>query len=302
MAQCPVVAVHAGAGARGPEFDERHEDYRSALLTTVERAKAVLEAGGNAVEAVQAAVMFMEDAVDFFNAGRGSTLCADGSVEMAAALMRGGDRAAGAVAAVTRARHPICAARTVLDHSPHVLLVGPAADAHAAGAGVEQRDPSYFVTERQRGGWTRRVLDVERGTVGAVCLDADGELAAATSTGGVRGQLPGRVGDTPLLGAGTWADEHVAVSCTGDGEAFIRAGAARMVGRPRRGRSPTGRRDRPRARRRRRARRPGRPDRRGPAGRGGDAVHRRRHAPRRLARRAGARCVGRLAESRVARR
>jgi L-asparaginase / beta-aspartyl-peptidase len=225
----PVVLIHAGAGGRSREIDQRQREYREALLTTLAKARVVLEAGGSAVDAAQAAVMFMEDQVEFFNAGRGSTLCADGSVEMSAAIMRGSDREAGAVASIRHARYPIAAARAVLDTSPHVLLVADAADRHAATAGAEQRDPAYFITDRQQ----RRLADepsrFERGTVGAVCLDADGTLAAATSTGGMRGQLPGRVGDSPLIGAGTWADQRAAISCTGDGEAFIRAGAARQV-------------------------------------------------------------------------
>ena len=225
----PVALIHGGAGGRAREIDQRQPEYRGALLTALARARAVLEADGSAVDAAQAAVMFMEDEVDFFNAGRGSTLCADGSVEMSAAIMRGSDREAGAVAGIRRARYPIAAARAVLDASPHVLLMSAAADRHAAAAGVEQRDPAYFITARQQ----RRLADepsrFERGTVGAVCLDADGTLAAATSTGGMRGQLPGRVGDSPLIGAGTWADRFAAISCTGEGEAFIRAGAARQV-------------------------------------------------------------------------
>jgi beta-aspartyl-peptidase (threonine type) len=171
----------------------------------------------------------MEDEVDLFNAGRGSVLCADGSVEMSAALMRGCDRAAGAVAGVSRARFPILAARAVLERSPHVLLTGATADEHALACGVQQRDPSWFVTERQLRRLAEHGPDVDRGTVGAVCLDAGGGLAAATSTGGRRGQTPGRIGDSPMFGAGTWADARVAVSCTGDGEAFIRAGVARHL-------------------------------------------------------------------------
>ena len=225
----PAVVVHAGAGARRPEIDELQDDYKAALLTTVDRARAVLERGGSAIDAAQAAVMFMEDEVEFFNAGRGAALCSDGSAELSAAIMRGVDRGAGAVAGVTRTRHPILAARAVLDHSPHVLLAGRAGDEFAAAAGAEQRDPSYFVTERQRQRLDTEPPRFERGTVGAVCLDAEGVLAAATSTGGMRGQLPGRVGDSPLIGAGTWADDQVAISCTGDGEAFVRAGAARLL-------------------------------------------------------------------------
>jgi beta-aspartyl-peptidase (threonine type) len=175
---------------------------------------------------VSAAVAYMEDEVEFFNAGRGAVLCADGSAELSAAVMRGGDRRAGAVALLTRTRSPVAAARAVLDHSPYVLLAGPAADDFAAEHDLEQCAPDYFVTERQRARLADRGSEFIPGTVGAVCLDADGALAAATSTGGRRGQLPGRIGDTPTIGAGTWADERVAVSCTGDGESFVRAVAA----------------------------------------------------------------------------
>ena len=225
----PAVVIHAGAGERRPEIDECQAEYRTALLTTVDRARAVLEGGGSAVDAAQAAVMFMEDEVEFFNAGRGAALCSDGTVELSAALMRGSDRGAGAVAAIKRTRYPIAAARAILDRSPHVLLVGAAGDRFAAAAGAEQTDPSYFITERQRDRLVAEPARFERGTVGAVCLDEQGMLAAATSTGGMRGQLPGRVGDSPVIGAGTWADGRVAISCTGDGEAFVRAGAARLL-------------------------------------------------------------------------
>jgi beta-aspartyl-peptidase (threonine type) len=169
---------------------------------------------------------------ELFNAGYGAVLCSDGSVEMSAAVMRGSDRAAGAVAMMRRTRHPIAAALTLLE-APPVLLAGERADDHAAAQGLEQRDPSEFVTDRQRRRlerWLSRGEVADRGTVGAVCLDGDGLLAAATSTGGRLGQRPGRVGDSPLIGAGTWADQHVAISCTGAGEAFIRAGASRLLG------------------------------------------------------------------------
>lgn len=222
----PLVAIHCGAGGRPPEL---RDQYERALATALARARAVLDGGGEALDAAQAAVMATEDEADLLNAGRGSVLCADGTVEMAAAVMRGADRGAGAVTGVRRTRHPILAARAVLDSSPHVLLAGAAADAHAAACGLEQRDPSYFVTERQRRRLGEMGSEFEGGTVGAVCQDRSGGLAAATSTGGRRGQARGRVGDSPLPGAGTWADAQVAVSCTGDGEAFIRAGAARLL-------------------------------------------------------------------------
>jgi L-asparaginase / beta-aspartyl-peptidase len=227
----PVIVVHAGAGGWGEDLREQEAGCRAALERALRAGAEALNAGGDAVEAACAAVTVMEG-FPLFNAGYGSVLCSDGSVEMSAAVMRGRDQAAGAMAMLRRTRHPIAAANTLLD-APPVLLVGERADAHAAAAGLEQHDPSEFVTDRQRQRlerWLTRRERSDRGTVGAVCLDADGLIAAATSTGGRLGQRPGRVGDSPLIGAGTWADPRVAVSCTGAGEAFIRAGAARLLG------------------------------------------------------------------------
>jgi beta-aspartyl-peptidase (threonine type) len=225
----PVVVIHGGAGSRSADLKTCRKDYLQALSVALERAATLLEQGGAAIDAVQAAVMVMEDECDLLNAGRGSVLCRDGTIEMSAAVMRGDDRGAGAVAAVTRSRHPVLAARAVLDHTPHVLMVGARADAVAAAAGVAQREPEYFITARRRARLDDLPSDFAGGTVGAVCRDATGSLAAATSTGGRQGQLPGRIGDSPLPGAGTWADEHVAISCTGDGEEFIRSGVARHI-------------------------------------------------------------------------
>ncbi len=226
----PVILVHAGAGGISDDLRQQQSESRAALQDALNAgAAALLE--GSAVEAVCAAVVVMES-FPLFNAGYGSVLCSDGSVEMSAAIMRGSDRAAGAMAMLRRTRHPIMAALSLLD-APPVLLAGERADAHAAGEGLEQHDPSEFVTDRQRRRLTRWLdsRDVsDRGTVGAVCLDASGLLAAATSTGGRLGQRPGRVGDSPLIGAGTWADRSAAVSCTGAGESFIRCGAARLLG------------------------------------------------------------------------
>jgi L-asparaginase / beta-aspartyl-peptidase len=229
----PVILVHAGAGGFGDDLRERANECRAALERALAAGAAALQGGGGAVEAVCAAVMVMEE-FSLFNAGYGSVLCSDGSVEMSAAVMRGSDRAAGAVAMMRRTRHPVAAARSLLDE-PLVLLAGERADAHAALSRLEQHDPSEFVTERQRGRLARWLdgqagASSDRGTVGAVCLDDSGLLAAATSTGGRLGQRPGRVGDSPLIGAGTWADRSVAVSCTGAGESFIRCGAARLLG------------------------------------------------------------------------
>ncbi len=226
MVLAPVVVIHAGAGARSEHLIEHEAECRRALLEALADAQTTLESGGGAIDAVQVAIMAMER-FELFNAGHGSALCSDGSVEMSAALMHGPDRCAGAVAALRHTRHPILAARTVLS-SPQVLMVGDAADAWAEREGAEQCPNAYFITERQR----NRLRDGARGdhaTVGAVCLDSDGVLAAGTSTGGIRGQPSGRVGDCPIIGAGTWADRHAAISCTGDGEAFIRCGTARAV-------------------------------------------------------------------------
>lgn len=226
----PVLVIHAGAGPRSPWRADREPAMRTALLEALERGRELLgRPAGDAVDAVEAAIRYMEDECEFFNAGRGSALCADGTVELSAAIMRGADRGAGAAALMRRTRQPISAARAVLEHSPHVLLAGEPTDAFAAASGLEQCDPSYFVTDHQRRRLADAGSDFERGTVGAVCLDANGQLVAGTSTGGRRGQRPGRVGDTPLIGAGTWADARVAISCTGEGEAFIRAAAAHQV-------------------------------------------------------------------------
>lgn len=215
----PILLVHGGAGnpAGGAVDDEpaHHAALSEALLAGYE----LLGGGAPALDAAEAAVRVLEDCA-LFNAGRGSVLTSDGLVEMDAAVMDGQTRQAGACAGVTRVRSPVGLARAIMEKTPHVLLVGAGAERYAADAGLEFAEPDWFVTERER----QRLG--EHGTVGAVALDSGGHLAAATSTGGVRGQLPGRVGDTPVIGAGTWADEHVAVSCTGAGEQFIRAAAA----------------------------------------------------------------------------
>ena len=218
-----TVVVHGGCGnPRGSSVTDE-DGYHGALRAAVEAADAGLHGGGAAIDAAQKAVESLEDAPQF-NAGRGSVLTADGAVEMDAALMNGADRDAGAVAAVTTPRHAIALARAVMDTTPHLMLAGPGAERFAAARGIERMAPDWFITDRRREArWKAR------GTVGAVVLDDDGLLAAATSTGGTTGQLSGRVGDSPLIGAGTWADERVAVSATGDGEQIIRAAAAHRV-------------------------------------------------------------------------
>jgi beta-aspartyl-peptidase (threonine type) len=224
----PVIAIHAGAGDHADELRSQEAECREALLQALQAGRTALEQGLDATHAVQAAIIVMEN-FELFNAGRGATLCSDGSVEMSAALMRSSDRNAGAVAVVRHTENPIRAARAVLE-SPHVLLVGSPADDFAAQAGIPQKPADFFITERQRDRLREgESASADRATVGAVCRDGNGLLAAGTSTGGIRAQPPGRVGDAPVFGAGTWADAHAAISCTGDGEAFVRCAAARQV-------------------------------------------------------------------------
>lgn len=217
-----MVVVHGGAG-HGPKGGEQAaQPHREALTDAVEAARDVLTDGGGAVDAAVAAVVLLEDS-PLFNAGRGAVPNADGGFELDAAVMEGSRRRAGAVAAVGGVRNPVLLARAVMDETPHVLLAGEGAVRLAEQIGLEPAPPEWFaerVPEHEPG-------DAQGGgTVGAVVLDSGGGLAAATSTGGVRGQLAGRVGDTPLPGAGTYADDLVAVSGTGNGEAMMQTVAA----------------------------------------------------------------------------
>ena len=225
-----AIVVHGGAGGSISD-PERADRMRAGAAAAVEAGHAVLASGGAALDAVEAAVVVLEDDAEF-NAGRGAALTEYGRVELDASIMEGSSRAAGAVAAVRGVRNPVRAARAVLADGRHVLLVGPPAIEFAATAGLQFESETWFVTERERAALARlKEGDTAgaRGTVGAVARDADGRLAAATSTGGVSGQRLGRVGDSPLIGAGTWADETVAVSCTGHGESIIRTALAHEV-------------------------------------------------------------------------
>jgi L-asparaginase / beta-aspartyl-peptidase len=223
-----AIVVHGGAGGL-PRDEERLERMRSGAAAAVEAGHAVLVAGGAALDAVEAAVVVLEDDPEF-NAGRGAALTEYGRVELDASMMDGTTRAAGAVAAVRGVRNPVRAARAVLEEGRHVLLVGPPAIEFAATAGLAFESETWFVTERERQALAGGAVEPARGTVGAVARDVQGRLAAATSTGGVSGQRLGRVGDSPLVGAGTWADDGtVAVSCTGHGESIIRSALAHEV-------------------------------------------------------------------------
>lgn len=215
----PVIVIHGGAGVM--RRDKPGEPQRAVLRQALEAAYGQK----TALDAVTAAIVVLEDS-PLFNAGRGSCFNADGEIEMDASVMEGEELRAGAVAAVRRIRNPVLAARLVMEKTRHVLLAGDGAEKLARRYGLKLESPAYFKTERRLDA-LRKNLKSHHGTVGAVALDRDGNLAAATSTGGYTGKLPGRIGDSPLIGAGTYADNRAcAVSGTGMGEAFIRAAVA----------------------------------------------------------------------------
>jgi L-asparaginase/beta-aspartyl-peptidase (threonine type) len=221
----PVLAIHGGAGF-STKIPAR--PYREALMRALQASWGILGRGGSALDAVTAAVVALEDD-PLFNAGRGAVYNAEARHELDASIMDGAMLRAGAVAAVSRIRNPILAARAVMQHSPHVLLVGSGAERFARQMRLKFEKASYFASEARLAA-LRKNLKHHHGTVGAVALDGDGNLAAATSTGGFTGKLPGRVGDSPIIGAGTWADNATcAVSGTGHGELFMRTGLAHDV-------------------------------------------------------------------------
>jgi beta-aspartyl-peptidase (threonine type) len=217
----PVILVHGGAGKAAPDLIElRRAGIQRATLTGWQ----VLSRGGSSVEAAECAVRVLEDD-PAFNAGRGACLNRDGEVELDASIMDGRSLAAGAVGAVQRIANPVTLARAVMEAGRHILLVGEGARRFAAEAGIEECAPEALIAERQRARWaaSREAKAGALGTVGAVVRDREGHLAAATSTGGLPSKAPGRVGDSALIGCGTYADDRLgAASCTGDGEAIIK--------------------------------------------------------------------------------
>ncbi len=259
-----AIVLHGGAGVieRATMSAEAEKAYRASMAKATEAGAQVLDKGGSSLDAVEAAIRILEDD-PLFNAGRGADFAADGRNELDAAIMDGSNMNAGAVGDVTRTRHPISLARAVMEKSPHVFLVGQGADEFSRFAGLEQVDPSYFFTERR---WQALVKELKKeglpipprpagappppagpvsetesgpiepaaahkyGTVGVVALDRAGNLAAGTSTGGTNAKRWGRVGDSPIIGAGTYAsNQSCAVSATGTGEFFIRLSVARTV-------------------------------------------------------------------------
>jgi beta-aspartyl-peptidase (threonine type) len=254
-----AIVLHGGAGViKRSEMDPKTDAaFRASLTRAIEAGAQVLNGGGSSMDAIEASIRILEDD-PLFNAGRGAVFAADGHNELDAAIMDGATLKAGAVADVTRTRHPISLARAVMDKSPHVLLVGPGADQFSVFAGMEQVDPSFFFTERRWQGLIKQLkkegLPIpprpagappppakpqaelepaethEYGTVGMVALDRRGDVAAGTSTGGTQAKRWGRVGDSPLIGAGTYAsNQSCAVSATGTGEYFIRLTVARTI-------------------------------------------------------------------------
>lgn len=238
-----ALAVHGGAGMfeRDRLGPQRDREMRAALVRALRAGGTVLADGGKALDAVEAAVCVLEDD-PHFNAGRGAVFTDAGTIELDAAIMDGRDRRAGAVAGVQCARNPVTLARAVMERSPHAFLVGAGADRFASEMRLELADPAYFQTGERwrqlqdlkaRGNATGGRFDaaVKYGTVGAVARDQWGHLAAATSTGGLTGKRIGRVGDSPVIGAGTHADDRgCAVSATGTGEVFIRLSVAHEIG------------------------------------------------------------------------
>jgi beta-aspartyl-peptidase (threonine type) len=258
----PVLVLHGGAGSgwsrtyRYPEWEAR---VQRAMTTALDSGYAILDRGGSALAAVEAAVRTMESS-GVFNAGRGAVRTTTGAAELDAAIMDGATGKAGAIAGLTATKHPISAARAVADRTEHVFMVGVGANAFTRNIGMEQVGPEWFdltldpehrvyyeklkawrAVQPKRSSNGSLLFDAnpaeqmtlppspKMGTVGAVALDAQGHLAAATSTGGTDQKLPGRVGDVPVLGAGTYADSLVAISCTGHGEYYIRHVVAHSV-------------------------------------------------------------------------
>ncbi|QET01960.1 MULTISPECIES: isoaspartyl peptidase/L-asparaginase family protein [Cupriavidus] len=250
-----VIAIHGGAGTitRAAMDAQREREYTEALEHVLREGQRVLTAGGSALDAVTEAVRLLEEC-PLFNAGKGAVLTHAGTYELDASVMDGATLNAGAITCVKRVRNPVLAARAVLEHSEHVLFAGEGAEAFAEAQGLELVSPDYYFTQARHDQWLRArasagmalldhdaaalaaqakaggtdPIDPDRkfGTVGAVARDAQGNLAAATSTGGVTNKQVGRVGDTPVFGAGCYADDVAAVSATGTGEMFIRTVAA----------------------------------------------------------------------------
>ena len=251
-----VLVIHGGAGAilKSQMTPDQEKAYTEAINTALEKGYAILKKGGAALDAVEASIRYMEDN-PLFNAGKGAVFTNEGKIELDASIMNGKTLAAGAVAGVTIIKHPVSAARAVMEKSRHVMMAGKGAEQFAEEQGLEIVDPSYFYTGERWKSLQETKLndslkeqeidsvlkgmpgikqpdnkDCKYGTVGAVALDRHGNLAAATSTGGMTNKRFGRIGDSPVIGAGTYANNNTAaISCTGWGEFYIRLVLAKTV-------------------------------------------------------------------------
>lgn len=214
------IIIHGGAGSL--DESKTYEAHLQVLQDALEHGYDILERGGTSLEAVESVIMLLENS-PLFNAGKGSVTNLEGYCEMDASIMEGKEKKAGAVAGLQHVKNPIQAARLVMEQTPHVLLIGPNAEKFLRKKGVKTMDKKYFLGSVE----DKPFQESKYGTVGACALDKYGNLAAGTSTGGMANKMPGRVGDSPIIGAGTYADNnHAAVSCTGHGEYFIRNAVA----------------------------------------------------------------------------
>ncbi len=224
----PVIVVHGGAGWSHGTSDEKQHAIKSGLKKALDTGFSILQSGGSSLDAVEAAIVILEDN-PVFNAGRGSVYTAEEKQEMDASIMSGNDQDAGAVASVSRVKNPIKLARYIMERTEHVMMAGPGAEKIAEQGRLELVDPSYFYSEDKLKR-VRKQQAKKNSTVGALAIDKLGNIAAGTTTGGRSNKLPGRIGDSPIIGAGTWAQNNVCgVSGTGHGEYFIRYNVAREI-------------------------------------------------------------------------
>jgi len=221
-----VLVIHGGAGGVDENIpDELKRQYLASLDEALSIGSKILASGGTSIDAVEATIKYLEDN-PLFNAGKGAVLTTEGKAELDAAIMSGKDLSCGAVTGIKRIMNPISLARAVMEKSPHVFLSGEGAEKFATEVGIKKVNPKYFIVENRYDKWLKQKHEIKKkkkGTVGAVALDTYGNLAAATSTGGMSMKKPGRVGDVPVIGAGTYANNKTcAVSCTGWGEKYIK--------------------------------------------------------------------------------
>ena len=229
MASNIAIVIHGGAGWSRNQTEEKLKSIEDGLKRALDEGFAILESGGTSLDAVEAAVVILEDDVTF-NAGKGSVYTAEEKQEMDASIMTGELQNAGAVASVSTIKNPIKLARYVMEKTEHVLIVGQGAEKVAIKGGLEVVDPGYFYSKEKLDRVRRQKTKDELSTVGAVAIDKEGNISAATSTGGRSNKLPGRVGDSPIIGAGTWAQNNLCgVSGTGHGEYFMRFNVAREI-------------------------------------------------------------------------